>query len=288
MKKVLVILIAFATTFMVSCSDDNQLADSDSIFVEDVDFSATSEALFDDVEDATEEAVGEEILGGGRLGMGGFFGCAEVTKDDEAQTITIDFGDGCVGRNDRVRSGKIIITWSGTRGEAGFTRIATFENFFVSGVQIEGTRTSVNVTGSDANPKVRTVTLVGGKMTFEDGTVATRDATHTTQLEETTDDVIKTKYGSASGINMDGLTYSKLIEEFNPITFKRSCKADGIFAPVAGIVTFSVEGEEDKVINYGDGTCDNLATVTQGDLVEEIEVEARKKRRDHSKQRRRG
>ena len=78
---------------------------------------------------------------------------------------------------------------------------------------------------------------------------------------------------------MDGLTYSKVVAEDNPITFKRSCKEERIFAPVSGIVTISIEGEADKIVDYGDGSCDNLATVTQGDLVEEIEVNAKKRRR---------
>ena len=39
------------------------------------------------------------------------------------------------------------------------------------------------------------------------------------------------------------------------------------------------EGEPDKIVDYGDGTCDNLATVSQGDLVEEIEVNAKKRRK---------
>lgn len=283
MKRIFGILIAFTTVFMMACTEDNPLQDSSSIYLDDVNFDATSEAAFDDVDDATEEALGFDFLGSGRDGRGHFYGCADITKDAEAKTITIDFGDGCEGRNGRIRSGKIIITWSGERGEAGFTKTVTFENYVVDGVQIEGTRTSVNVSGFDANPKVRTVTLTGGKMTFEDGSVATREASHTTTLTETEDDKIKTKYGSASGINMDGLAYSKVVEDSDALTFKHSCKADRIFAPVSGIVTISVEGEADKIVDFGDGTCDNLATVTQGDVVEEIEVNPKKRRRGHQK-----
>lgn len=281
MKRIFGTLIAFTTVFTMACTNDNELADLGSIFTDDVDFAATSEAAFDDVEDAVDEALGFDAFDFGRQGKGKFSSCADITKDTEAQTITIDFGDGCEGKRGRVRSGKIIITWTGERGEAGFTKTTTFENYAVDGVAIEGTRTSTNVSGADANPKVRTVTLVGGKMTFEDGSVATREASHTMTMEETETDKIKTKYGTASGINMDGLAYSKVVDEASAITFKHSCKEDRIFAPVSGIVTISVEGEDDKIVDYGDGSCDNLATVTQGDLVEEIEVDAKKKRRGH-------
>lgn len=279
MKRIFGFLIAFSTTFMIACTEDNELASTDTIYVDDIDFAATSEATFDDVEDMTEESLDLQVFDAGRQGRRDLPDCAVVTKDEDAQTITIDFGEACEGRRGRVKSGIIIITWSGERGEAGFTKTVTFDNFFVSGVQIEGTRTSVNVSGSDTNPKVHTVTLVGGKMTFEDGSIATREAAHTKTMTETEDDKIKTKFGTASGINMDGLIYSKVIEEANPITFKHSCKEMRIFAPVSGIVTISVEGEVDKIVDYGDGTCDNLATVTQGDLVEEIEVNAKKRRK---------
>lgn len=281
MKRIFGILIAFTAIFMIGCTEDNQLEDVTSIYTDDVDFVVTSEAAYDDAEDAVEEALVYDFLSSGRNGKGKFFGCADITKDAEAQMITIDFGDGCEGRNGRVRSGKIIITWSGERGEAGFTKTVTFEDYMVSGVAIEGTRTTVNVSGHDANPRIYTVTLTGGKMTFEDGSIATRDASHTTTLEKTEDDKIKTKYGSASGINMDGLAYSKVVDEATPITFKHSCKEEGIFAPVSGIAVISVEGELDKVVDFGDGTCDNIATVTQGDLVEEIEVNPAKRRRGY-------
>ena len=279
MKRIFGIMIALATTFMFACTEDSPLADDTALSTEDVDFDTTSEAAFDDVEDLTEESLDLSSFDAGRFGRRNIPDCAVVTKDEEAQTITIDFGDGCEGRRGRIRSGVIIITWTGTRGEAGFTKVVTFENFFVDGVQVEGTRTSVNVSGSDANPKIHNVTLVGGQLTFEDGTIATRDADHTRTWEETEDDVIKTKYGNASGINLDGLQYSKVVDESNPLLFKRSCKESGIFAPVSGITTISVEGEEDKIIDYGDGTCDNIATVTQGDVTEEIELNARKRRR---------
>ncbi len=280
MKRIIGIFTAtLAMASMMSCSEDSPLTDSSSIFTDDVDFATTSEAAFDDIDDATEEAMNFDFAENGKIGHGRFFGCADITKDFDAKIITADFGEGCKGRNGRERSGKIIMTWSGERGEAGFTITTTFENYKVDGVVIEGTRTAVNVTGKDENPKVRTVTLTGGKLTFEDGSTATREASHTIAWEQTDDDKIKTRYGSASGVNVEGLTYSRVVDEATSLTFKHSCKEDGIFAPVSGIITVSIEGEEDKIVDFGDGSCDNLATVTQGDVQEEIEVNARKKKR---------
>jgi hypothetical protein len=282
MKRIFGILIAFSTIFMIACTEDNELAGTDSIYLDDIDFAATSEAALDDVDDMTEESLSLSAYDAGRHSgpkRRNLPDCAVVTKDEEAQTIVIDFGNECIGHKGRVKSGKILLSWVGEKGIAGFTKTVTFEDYIVDGVLIEGTRTSLNVTGNEANPKTRTSTLVGGKMTFEDGSTATREASHTLTVTETDDDKIKARFGTSSGINMDGLAYAKVIEEANPVTFKQSCKEDRIFSPVSGIVTISIEGEADKIVDYGDGTCDNLATVTQGDLVEEIEVNAKKRRR---------
>ena len=42
-----------------------------------------------------------------------FTGCALVTRDTVLHTLTIDFGTGCTGHDGRLRSGKVIVTYSG-------------------------------------------------------------------------------------------------------------------------------------------------------------------------------
>jgi hypothetical protein len=44
------------------------------------------------------------------------------------------------------------------------------------------------------------------------------------------------------------------------------------FYPVSGVVEIATDGEELKIINYGDGECDNIITVTVGDVVETVEL----------------
>ncbi len=52
-----------------------------------------------------------------------------------------------------------------------------------------------------------------------------------------------------------------------PLIYKRGC-----FYPVSGTISIETDGEETKTIDYGDGECDNLITVTIGDVTEEIEL----------------
>ena len=280
MKRLFGILLA--ATLMVACSDEENI--NASLDIDAADLAATSEALFDDIDNNTDAALDYGVKGNGRILGRGLFGfdCAEVTKDEDAGTIVIDFGDGCEGKKGRVKKGKILISYSGERLVPGSFKIVTFENFFVDSVQIEGTKTTRNIsTDTESNPTYLS-TIVGGKMTFADGSVATREAEHTKikviDFSDTT--LIESqKYGVVSGINLNGLTYSRVIDESNPVIIKKSCTEGRIFAPVSGVITIKVENESEKTIDFGDGTCDNLVTITQDGVSETKEVDPKRKGR---------
>ena len=71
--------------------------------------------------------------------------------------------------------------------------------------------------------------------------------------------------GSGSGVNLDGKSYT--MEITSALIYKNGC-----FYPLSGVVEIAAEGEELKVINYGDGECDNIVTVTVGEVTEEISL----------------
>ena len=202
--------------------------------------------------------------------------------------ITIDFGEGCEGKNGVVKSGQILINYSGDRTTPGSFKTVTFNNFFVDGVQVEGTRTWENITESETSNPTYSITLSGGKITFEDGSTMTRDAAHVkTLFVDESDNTLNesTLYGSASGINLEGLSYSHAIDELTPLLFKHSCRIERIFAPVSGIIVINVEGESEKTVDFGDGSCDNIATVTQDGVSETKEINAKRKRRGVARRR---
>jgi hypothetical protein len=70
--------------------------------------------------------------------------------------------------------------------------------------------------------------------------------------------------GTANGINKEGMEYSTVITE--TLVFKRRCRFDGskVFIPVSGIKEVKRDGQL-FVVDFGDGTCDNIISVTQGD-----------------------
>lgn len=276
-------IVALAT--LVSCSNDEGTDPG----IEDLD-DATSEAIVDFVNDDIDNIVIEnmnEIRGvGGDANLGQNFnpfrgsgGCAEVSHDEVEQVITVDFGDGCVNDNGVERSGKIIISYTDRRHVPGAVITTTFEDFFVNGHQISGTRTLTNVSDQYDAYRAFNIVVSGGQIAFSDGSTRTFESNRTRiwSVEATSQEVTLTVTGSASGTRRNGVSFSKNIVE--PVVFKFSCRQVGVRVAVQGIRSISTD-EGTTTIDYGDGTCDNLVTVTHPDgTVEEIAVRNRQRDR---------
>lgn len=83
------------------------------------------------------------------------------------KTITIDFGDSCVGNDGKLRSGKIVIHLTGPIRRSGSVMTITFVSFHLNHVHLEGTKIISNL--SEPNTIKFTVQVVGGKVTFRSG-----------------------------------------------------------------------------------------------------------------------
>ncbi|SMD37873.1 hypothetical protein SAMN04488029_3513 [Reichenbachiella faecimaris] len=296
MKKLLGIFISTAAFTFYSCSDDIESVDESSateIAIEDASLETTSSELMEEIDEAADyatnffESTGGKILN--MLGFGGkrFGDCVTITEDEAAGTMTIDFGEeGCEGRDGRIRKGKIIITHEGERDVPGFKRTITLEDFSVDTIAVEGTRVLTYVSGTDTE-KEYNATLTGGKLTFPDGTIATRESTRTriASFDEEGEKTQVERFGTATGINREGLTYANDVDETTPILTLSACREEGTYAPVSGILTINIEGESEKVIDYGDGACDNLVTITQDGVSEEVEIDPKQRRKKRFRRR---
>lgn len=257
--------------FLTSCNDETL----ESVFDGDAEIAVDegeAEAIFEDSDDIGSLAV--ELTDGSTGGRSMMrpddrrFDCAEVTIDGDktAGTITIDFGDGCVGPNGRNRKGVIKITYSGARRFLpGFTAITTFENFSIDDVQVEGTRTVTNTSEStDESPKFN-ITLVGGQLTWPDGSTATREVNKTREWVRAAipanDSLIVN--GTASGVTRGGNNYGVVN---NDIMFRRFCRW-----PVSGTKVVTTDNRV-ITIDFGDGECDRRATVTVNGQSEEVNL----------------
>lgn len=199
--------------------------------------------------------------------------CATVTHDKEAMTITIDFGDGCVGPDGKVRSGIIFITYTGRLFVPGSIWTITFRDYFVNRRHIEGTKTITNVSGSLTDHVSFHKVLDGGKITWPDGTFATREVDKTFTWYRKNNPLMDEVHvnGEASGINRRGVAYKASI--ISTIIWKRECRLRGVCIPVQGLKLIERRDHSDVLVDFGDGECDLTVTITKNGESKVIEKE---------------
>ena len=187
-NRISIAAIAFIfATMLFSCQKDLSSTNDQTVTEEQAasysEESSMAEASFNDAEDIATMAADEEgnaseygINGRGfnpsfielRVAIGN---CATVTvtPNDSTypKTITIDFGNGCLGLDGKFRSGAIVIHLTAPLRRPGSVVTITFRNYFVNRVHLEGTKIISNL--SDPPAHKWSVQVVGGKVTFPSG-----------------------------------------------------------------------------------------------------------------------
>ena len=226
------------------------------------------EAVFTEVEEAT--ASMEDAIYGGILKSAAVETCKIITVDIPGdsitwpKTITVDFGDGCIGLNGRVKKGKIIIVVSDKVTSQNYSRTITFENFYIDDFKVEGTKTITKSGKSEGENPLFTITLSNGKITSPEGKTVTKTFTRTrewvagfnTPRNRWDDEYMVT--GSAFGTDRNGVEYSKDI--VLPLHVKHNCPWI-----VSGSIKISKTDKADVILDYGNDLCDRIATVTVGE-----------------------
>lgn len=141
---------------------------------------------------------------------------------------------------------------------------------------IEGTRTVTNSSGSLEDHPSFTIVVDGGKVTWPDGTFATRESNRTREWIRAANPINDEwrVTGTAAGTNRNELSYT--MEITKALVFKRQCAiSNRIFMPVAGekvLTTVLSTGTRQMKIDYGDGECDKIVTVTINGESKEVEI----------------
>jgi hypothetical protein len=185
-----------------------------------------------------------------------------VTPNDSTypKTITIDFGDSCVGLDGKLRSGKIIINLTAPLRKPGSVLTVTLENFYINHIHIEGTKTISNLSENGAIKF--SVQVTGGKVTFPGGRGYSYESSKTKaqvagmDTKTCRDDVFEIT-GSATITFNNGVVVN--FEVVDPLVKKVVCPwlSDGTLKIAIN----------DRVlkIDYGfphNGDCDNKALLT--------------------------
>lgn len=279
-------IAAIAVLFSVilySCQKENHLNTSLTVTEDQAatysDESTQAEASFDDVEDVSMTAAGEESIASapnGRVSETGRLlptfeelrlrigNCATitVTPDDGTypKTITIDFGDGCLCADGKFRKGAIILDLTGPIRRSGSVLTITLRDFYLNRAHIEGTKTITNLS---ENGNINfSVQVSDGKVTLPNGRGYTYECSRTvSQIEGGStatfhDDVYSIEGSSKTEFN-SGLTIELNTE--TPLIKKVACPwiSDG---------TLNIK-INDRVLSLdyaapNSGDCDNKALLT--------------------------
>jgi hypothetical protein len=270
----IMIASALAMLFMQSCSkeDTGSVSETDLALAQD---EVYSDALYAEVDNMVVDEIttldANTYYAMGMKSTSKDGECSTVTVDHPDSTsfpkvITIDYGEGCtiVFRNDTItRKGqiKIVITDRWFMPEA--ENIVTFNNFYLNNVKIEGTRTITNMGLNNENHLLMGIVLEGGKITFNDSTRITREANHIREWirhdQPRNDTLIIT--GSASGINVLGETYHRVITE--PLVMVHCPDYHWRWVIVDGKVEITNSTSGTTAIDYSAVGCDGSVNVNK-------------------------
>jgi hypothetical protein len=197
--------------------------------------------------------------------------CRTITVDHPdstffPKTVTIDYGDGCtmVFNDDTItRKGKIIVTITDRWFVPGAEHIVTFRDFYINEVKIEGTRTITNM-GLNENLHLELgIKLEQGKIIFNDTAWLTREAEHVREwifhLKPQNDTVLIT--GIASGINIKGKTYERLITD--PLVLVHCQDYHWRWVIVDGTIQITNGENEITTIEYSTTGCESSIEVNK-------------------------
>ena len=171
--------------------------------------------------------------------------------------------------------GKIIIVKTGRHYRPNTKRTVTFEDYYFNDNHVEGDKVYENL-GKNDDGNFVFAWSVDMKVTTPEGEWGTR--IQNKQREKIAGAKTKSIWddeflvtGSTSGANSKGFSYNRTILDDNPLWRKRVCRF-----PVKGTVSI-VNSKRTYILDYGDGECDALATITDEEgNVKEITLGRRK------------
>lgn len=174
-------------------------------------------------------------------------------------TVTVDFGSGCITKSGRYHQGKIIIEQSDSMNHTGAVRTTSFVSFYVDSLVVKnGTVTLTNL-GSDAagnkkfSRKLTNMSITNNKGTLVINASHTRTQTSGGATALKSDDVWEID-GESTGTVNDEIKFTSLIKE--SLILKGNCPFI-----VSGIEEVMRNGRTVSV-DFGNGDCDRLAKGT--------------------------
>lgn len=261
-------LLAAMALFFSGCSKDKE---ENEAYRESARDQATADILYSDIFNQVNLAIGQlenELFGPGKMKSPDDGGCATITLSPWdtitwPKSITIDFGDSnCQGIDGKYRRGVITAVITDRYRDSLTVLTITPEDYYVNDFKIEGAKTVTN-RGHISNGKMTfSVNVPGAIITNPEGKAFHWSSNRTKVWVEgeatawpiVMDDVFEIS-GEATGTTFGGLDFDVAVTQ--PLRIERDCEWI-----VSGELEFTPEGYPTKTLNYGDGDCDNKASLT--------------------------
>ena len=180
--------------------------------------------------------------------------CVTRTYTASTRTLVIDFGTGCMCADGRTRSGQIIVRFTTDTNRRIAGAVVRRRNYFVNQNQHTARRTFTDLGGGSFNVAVDSASIIrannGGTHSWTANWTFAPTANTTATVRE------YSVTGASNGINRKGIAYTTTIQR--PLIKSSTC----FKYFTAGTVNISNDRGRTMVLDYGNGTCDNIATVT--------------------------
>lgn len=225
--------------------------------------------IFDDA-----MGVNDEVGVGGTGVFGRLNVCPTVTitrlnpPDLFPVKIVMDFGaNGCVGQDGHFRKGKVLTIYTNRLLVPGAIATTTFDGFYFDSTKVEGTHKITNTSASNTTRQF-TVVITNAKLTKPNGNFIEWNSEKViTQMEGLNtpiplDDIFKIEGGSRGVVKRGPLLVGWQSTILEPLVKRFNCRwiVRGVVRTVRLNATTNTPWV--ALLNFGNGTCDNLAVVT--------------------------
>jgi hypothetical protein len=285
----------FGSLLIIGCkketSDKLSTQEEEQVAVFSAESEVESQGAFDDVFD--------NVLGvNGELGIGGvgIFGrttdgtrtektdslpsCAQITITPLLprvfpKTVVIDFGSGCTSHG-HLRAGKITTVYTGPLSEPGRSATTTFDHYRIDSITVEGTHTISNTTTPGAIQRQFKTEISNAKLSRANGDYQEWNATRLiTQIEGNgtlypTDDIFRITGNSTGKTKRGNLLVSWTSEIQEPLIKRFGCRWFSKGTIKTGRTGLPANTPWVGILDFGNGTCDNKATLTVNGVVHQI------------------
>jgi len=254
------VAIALTSSLMFSSCrrDKNNNTDNDTEMASD---NSISEFAYNDVgnivDDASDKKTGDN-LGNYKTSSN----CATVTHDtvSNPKTITIDFGPtNCLCNDGRYRKGQILVSYTGKYRDSGSVHTITFNNYYINNNHVMGSKQVSNMGKNASNQSYFNINVNGLIIKASNDSVLWTASRVRTWIQgestQTWGDDIYEITGNGSGQRANGNTWTMNI--IQPLVKDLSCNWIS-----EGKIELQPTGKALRTIDFGNGSCDNQATVT--------------------------